>query len=261
MNIIDCHLHLYDEKLINDLDAVIKEACSNNVRYLVNNSDSFSSFDKVLNIKKNYLSTCFSTLGIHPEYALEDDSYFNRSFKYIEDNIDKIVAIGEIGLDYHYSKEDNVVRRQKEVFISQLKIAKKFSLPVVIHARDSLNDVYKILKEEKIKKAYLHCYSGSLQQIKEFIKLSDNYRFGVGGVITFKNARVLKDIVKEIDLKYFLSETDAPYLAPTPFRGERNKPSYLPLIIKEIADIKGMDEDKTAEILFNNGVSFYGIQI
>ena len=100
-----------------------------------------------------------------------------------------------------------------------------------------------------------------MQQIKEFIKLSDNYRFGVGGVITFKNARVLKDIVKEIDLKYFLSETDAPYLAPTPFRGERNKPSYLPLIIKEIADIKGMDEDKTAEILFNNGVSFYGIQI
>ena len=261
MNIIDCHLHLYDEKLVNDLDAVIKEACSNNVRYLVNNSDSFSSFDKVLNIKKNYPSTCFLTLGIHPEYALEDDSYFNRSFKYIEDNIDKIVAIGEIGLDYHYSKEDNVVRRQKEVFISQLKIAKKYSLPVVIHARDSLNDVYKILKEEKIKKAYLHCYSGSLQQIKEFIKLSDNYRFGVGGVITFKNARVLKDIVKEIDLKYFLSETDAPYLAPTPFRGERNKPSYLPLIIKEIADIKGMDEDKTAEILFNNGVSFYGIQI
>ena len=261
MNIIDCHLHLYDEKLVNDLDAVIKEACSNNVRYLVNNSDSFSSFDKVLNIKKNYPSICFSTLGIHPEYALEDDSYFNRSFKYIEDNIDKIVAIGEIGLDYHYSKEDNVVRRQKEVFISQLKIAKKYSLPVVIHARDSLNDVYKILKEEKIKKAYLHCYSGSLQQIKEFIKLSDNYRFGVGGVITFKNARVLKDIVKEIDLKYFLSETDAPYLAPTPFRGERNKPSYLPLIIKEIADIKGMDEDKTAEILFNNGVSFYGIQI
>ena len=261
MNIIDCHLHLYDEKLVNDLDAVIKEACSNNVRYLVNNSDSFSSFDKVLNIKKNYPSTCFSTLGIHPEYALEDDSYFNRSFKYIEDNIDKIVAIGEIDLDYHYSKEDNVVRRQKEVFISQLKIAKKFSLPVVIHARDSLNDVYKILKEEKIKKAYLHCYSGSLQQIKEFIKLSDNYRFGVGGVITFKNARVLKDIVKEIDLKYFLSETDAPYLAPTPFRGERNKPSYLPLIIKEIADIKGMDEDKTAEILSNNGVSFYGIQI
>lgn len=261
MNIIDCHTHLYDKSFDDDLPEVIKEATDNQVKYLVNNSDSYSSFDKVLKLSERYPQLCFSTLGIHPEFSSYDDEYFNRSFSFIENNRNKIKAIGEIGLDYHYSKEKKIVDRQKEIFIKQLRLAKKLSLPVVIHARECIDDIYRILKEEKIEKAYLHCYSGSLQQLKEFLKLSLEYRFGVGGVITFKNSRVIKEIVKEMDLKFFLTETDAPYLAPTPFRGERNKPSYLPLIIKEIADVKEMNIEEVSDILFDNGVKYYGIQI
>lgn len=260
MKIIDCHTHLYDEKIIADVDNIIEEAKKVGVKYVVNNTDSYESFFKVLDLQKRYPSFCYSTLGIHPEFATKEKEYLDRSYKYIYEHHDDIKAIGEIGLDYHYSKDSEFISKQKECFISQIKIAKELDLPIVIHARDSLNDVYTILKEEKIKRVYLHCYSGSKEQLDEFIKIIPDIKIGIGGVITFKNARVLKEIVKDLDLKYILSETDAPYLAPTPFRGQNNKPEYLPYIIDEIAKIKEMDINKLSDILFENGVNFYGIK-
>lgn len=259
-NIIDCHLHLYDGKIADDINNIIIEAKKNNVKYVVNNSDSLESLKEVIKLQNDFPSFCYSALGIHPEYATNEKSYLDESFKYIYEHKNDILAIGEIGLDYHYSKEEEVFKKQKELFIKQLSIARELDLPVVIHARDSLNDVYKILKDEKIKKFYLHCYSGSYEQFKEFKKISDNFKIGVGGVITFKNSRVLKEIVSEIDLKYILTETDSPYLAPVPFRGQNNKPSYLKYVIEEIANIKQMDISEASNILFENGVNYYGIK-
>lgn len=259
-NIIDCHCHLDDEKLFNIRDDVIKASKRNNVKYILNTADSFSSFSKIEVLRKENINYSYSVIGIHPEYASYDEEYFSLAYKYIYQNKSNIKAIGEIGLDYHYSKGEKVIQNQKKRFIEQIKIAEDLDLPIVIHARDALNNVYNILKTSSIKKVYLHCYSGSLQQLKEFIKLPIDIKFGIGGVITFKNSKVLKEIVKEIDLNYFLTETDSPYLTPTPFRGQVNTPSLLPYIIKEIALIKNEDEDKVSEILFNNGVNYYGIK-
>lgn len=259
-NIIDCHCHLDDDKLFNIRNDVIRVSKENNIKYILNTADSFSSFSKIELLRKENINYSYSVIGIHPEFSSYDDEYFSLAYKYIYQNRKNIKAIGEIGLDYHYSKEEKIILNQKRRFIEQIKIAEELDLPIVIHARDAINDVYDILKKSSIKKAYLHCYSGSLQQLKEFIKLPIDIKFGIGGVITFKNGRVLKEIVKEIDLNYFLTETDSPYLAPTPFRGQINMPSLLPYIIKEIALIKNEDEDKVSEILFNNGVNYYGIK-
>lgn len=259
-NIIDCHCHLDDDKLFNIRNDVIKVSKENNIKYILNTADTFSSFSKIELLRKENINYSYSVIGIHPEFSSYDDEYFSLAYKYIYQNRKNIKAIGEIGLDYHYSKDEKFILNQKRRFIEQIKIAEDLDLPIVIHARDALNDVYDILKNSSIKKAYLHCYSGSLHQLKEFIKLPVDIKFGIGGVITFKNSRVLKEIVKEIDLNYFLTETDSPYLAPTPFRGQINMPSLLPYIIKEIALIKDDDEDKASEILFNNGVNYYGIK-
>lgn len=259
-NIIDCHTHLDDDRLFNNREEVVKLSKENNVKYILNTADSLSSFSKVEQLSREFKGYSYSVIGIHPEYALYDEEYFSLAYKYIYKNKDKIKAIGEIGLDYHYSKDEKVILNQKKRFIQQIKIAQELDLPIVIHARDSLNDVYSILKESSIKKAYLHCFSGSKEQFKQFIKLPIDIKFGIGGVITFKNSRVLKEIVESEDLKYFLTETDAPYLAPTPFRGQVNMPSLLPYIIKEIALIKNKDEEEVSEILFNNGVNYYGIK-
>lgn len=258
MKYIDCHAHLNDYKLISNLEEIIPLCKEKGCKKVFNNGDSLESLEQILSLSSKYPLFCYSVLGIHPEFATKDKTYFEKSMKIIIDNIKNIKAIGEIGLDYHYDKDEETISKQKELFINQIRIAKKYDLPIVVHSRDASYDTLKIIKEEKPKKVYLHCFSDSLEIFNQYIKLNLDIRFGVGGVLTFKNAKVIKEIVSLNDLKYFLTETDSPYLTPEPYRGKINNPSYIPLVIDKIAEIKNMDKEKVADILFNNGESFYG---
>ena len=198
--LIDTHCHLSNEdyenlnQVINNMDGImIASGCDNKTN------------KEVLELIKKYPNV-YGTLGIHPS---EIDSITNDSLKIIEDNINnpKIVAIGEIGLDYYWVKDNK--EKQKEIFIKQLELAKKYKKAVVIHTRESIGDAYNILKKYKLK-GTIHCFSSSLEMAKEFIKLG--YKIGIGGVLTFKNSIKLQEIVKELDIKDILIETDSPYL-------------------------------------------------
>lgn len=258
MRIIDTHCHLNDDRIYPIRDEVIKRSQENGVEYFFNNGDSLPSFERILSLSDEYPS-CKCVLGIHPEFAKESDEYFNKAYQVIKENRDKIYAIGEIGLDYHYNKSEETKEIQKKRFIEQIHLARELSLPIVIHTRDADFDTLNIIKNELPPKIDLHCFSGSEEVLREYLKLPIEVHIGIGGVSTFKNAKTIQNIIIENDEKIFLSETDCPYLAPVPHRGEMNEPSFLPLIIEKIAALKGIDVQDMAEILYRNGKRFYGI--
>lgn len=226
--LIDTHCHLsYDD--YEDLDKVIKNM--NGIMIASGCSDKTNK--EVLELIEKY-SNVYGTLGIHPE---EIKNLTDESFKIIEQNINnpKIVAIGEIGLDYYWVNDNK--EEQKELFKKQLDLAKKYNKPVIIHSRDSIQDTYNILKHYDLK-GTIHCFSSSLEMAKEFIKLG--YKIGIGGVVTFKNSLKLQEIVKELDIKDILLETDSPYLSPEPFRGKRNDPSKIIYVAQKISELKNV---------------------
>ena len=188
----------------------------------------------------------YAAVGIHPSEAHKID-YEDLSWIYDLAKHEKVVAIGEIGLDYYWDK--TYIDIQKKLFIKQIKIAKELNLPIFVHSRDSINDTYSILKDNRVN-GVLHCFSGSLEMAREFVKLG--YYLGVGGVLTFNNSKEIKKVVSEISLDKLLTETDAPYLAPVPFRGTINKPAYIPYIINKIAEIKNIDIEYTENKLYKN---------
>ena len=259
MKIIDTHCHLNVDDFI-DKEQYIKEALENNVSAIFNNGDSFESLSEIIKLKREFPDFCHAVLGIHPEYANKGDDYLFQSLKYIEEHLSEIDAIGEIGLDYHYDKSEETKKNQEKYFREQIRFAKKHNLPIVIHSRDASYDTYKIVVEENIKKIDLHCYSSSLEIAEEYLRYSDQVYFGIGGVITFKNAKTLVSVVNNISLNHLLTETDSPYLAPVPHRGEKNESKYLPLIIKKISEIKMMNQEEASNILYNNAKRFYNVR-
>lgn len=246
---IDTHCHLYKE-YYEDLDVIINDCIKNNVnRVIVSGCDMKSNLE-VLELISKY-DIVYGTIGFHPT---ELDDFNDDCFSFLEKNIDnkKIVGIGEIGLDYHY--EDTNKEKQKRVFRRQLEIAEKHNKPVIIHSRDSIGETYNILKEYKLR-GTIHCFSGSLEMAKEFIKLG--YMIGVGGIISFKNAKTIKEVVKNIDTSYILLETDSPYLSPEPFRGERNSPRNIPIIAKCIAEEKNIPIAEIARATTQNAEGLF----
>ena len=200
--------------------------------------------EEILKLVKKY-DIVYGALGIHPDQC---EKVSNEDFMFIEEHIndDKIVAVGEIGLDYHYDLDKDM---QKELFKKQLDIASKYNKPIIIHSRDSIQETYNILKEYKIK-GIMHCYSGSVEMAREFNKLG--YLIGVGGIVTFKNAVKLIDVIKSVDLKYIVVETDSPYLTPEPYRGKRNEPKYIKIIMEKICDIKGIEYKDLCDTIRTN---------
>jgi len=258
MKILDTHCHINDDKLYPMAEEVIQRAKENGVIRVYNAGDSLPSFERILDLHKRYPSFCKVVLGIHPEFASESDEYFEKASQVIEENKGILSAIGEIGLDYHYDKSEKTKNVQKKRFIEQIRLAKKRNLPIVIHARDADFDTLNIIKEDLPPKIDLHCFSGSAEIAKEYCKLPIQVYFGVGGVSTFKNAKTIKEVIQKIPLTHFLSETDSPYLAPTPHRGEKNEPCYLPLILEEIALLTNKTSEEVAAQLLQNGEEFYG---
>ena len=227
---IDTHCHIFSE-YYDDIDKVISECRDNNIDKIIVNGSNIKSNIEVMELANKY-DIVYAAIGFHPT---ELDNFKEEYFCFLEENINnsKVVAIGEIGLDYHYDNTDK--EKQIMIFKRQLDIANKYNKPIIVHSRDSIQDTYNILKQYKVKGS-IHCFSGSVEMAREFIKLG--YKLGIGGIITYKNAKTIKEVVRDIDLSYILLETDSPYLTPSPYRGESNSPKYIPLIAEAIADIK-----------------------
>lgn len=239
----DAHCHLYKEYYDN-IKNILAISKNNAVNRYINNGCDRNSNKEVLELIDEY-ENMYGTLGIHPEYV---NNYKLEDIKFIENNIskEKIIAIGEIGLDYYYTKENK--NEQIKLFEMQLELAEKYNIPVVIHSRDATLDTINILKKFNVK-GLIHSFSGSLETAKEYIKMG--YLIGVNGVITFKNSS-LKDVIKEIPLEYLVLETDSPYLTPMPFRGKQNNPSHIVDIAKFVSELKNISLEELAKITNNN---------
>ena len=245
---IDTHCHLTSEDY-DDIDLVIKENIDNNVSKIIVSGCDMESIKEGLILSKKYPSV-YLTLGFHPsEVNNYDLDYLKEAL-----NNPKVVGLGEIGLDYHYGKED--IDKQKELFRKQLDIATKLNIPIVIHSRDATKDTINILKEYDLK-GVIHCFSGSLETAKEYIKMG--YLLGIGGVVTFKNSKLYK-VVEGVSLENIVLETDSPYLTPEPDRGKKNSSKYIPIIAKKISDIKKVKLSEVEKTTTNNAVKLFDLK-
>lgn len=244
---IDTHAHVYDLKYNEDLDNIIKRAKDAGLKKIFMPSLDLELIEPMLKISNQYPELCLPMLGLHPCNVKED---FKNTLSKIEEFLLKktFYAIGEIGIDLYWDKK--YLNQQIEAFEIQLNWAKKNNLPIVIHCRDAFEETITVLKQiEKPIKGIFHCFGGTIDQANEIINLG--MLLGIGGIITFKN-NILKETIKSIDLKHIVLETDSPYLAPTPFRGKRNEPSFIPYIAEEIATIKQTGLDEVAKITTSN---------
>ena len=250
--IIDTHCHL-DIKDYDNLEEVIKNMEGN---YMIASGYNLESNKHVIELVNKY-DNIFGTIGLHPSDVTED---YESDLLFIESNINnpKIVGVGEIGLDYYWEKDNKEL--QKEVFIKQIELARKYNKTIVIHSREAILDTYNILDEYLgNNKAVLHCYSSNIEMAKRFKRF--NIKFGIGGVLTFKNSSKLKEVVKELDLSDLLLETDSPYLTPEPYRGKKNEPSYTKYVAEAIAKIKEVEYEKVLEITTQNAISQFDLNI
>lgn len=225
---VDTHCHIFKSDYDN-IDEVLNNASNNNIKYYINNGSDREYNKEVLELVKKY-DNMYGALGIHPESV---DDYTLEDIKFIENNLnnEKIVAIGEIGLDYHYTKENK--DEQIKLLEMQLSLAEKYNLPVIIHSRDATEDTINTLKKFNCR-GTIHSFSGSLETAKIYIKMG--YLLGVNGVITFKNCNI-KDVIKEVGLDNIVLETDSPYLTPVPYRGIQNNPSHIMDIAKFVSEL------------------------
>lgn len=231
---IDIHAHLNDERLFSDIDNVLLEAKSSNVGIIVCVGYDFESSLRALKLANDY-ENIYAVVGVHPHDAKSYDEQFENFFEENKEN-QKIIAIGEIGLDYHYDNSPREI--QKKVFQRQIELAHKFEFPIVVHTREATKDTIEILKKNKgiLHGGIVHCCNESLETTNELINLG--FSISLGGPITFKNAKNAKVLIENISLEKIMLETDCPYLTPEPYRGKINKPCYLTLIANKIAEIK-----------------------
>lgn len=250
--IIDTHIHLFDQKYREDLEEIIRKAQENGVVKMVVVGFDEKSSREAIELSKRF-DFLYAAVGLHPE-EVQNNKDGNLSWLRDMASDPKVVAIGEIGLDYYWDK--TYQREQIDYFQKQMAMAAELKLPVLVHSREASSDTFEVLRKN-IVPGVLHCYSGSLEMAKEYVKLG--YYLGIGGVVTFKNSKEIKRVVTEIPLQRLLSETDGPYLAPTPHRGKLNKPEYLPLIIASIGELKGIDPKIVEKTLFENAINLFNI--
>lgn len=254
--IFDTHAHYDDERFDQDRDELLQELHQNGVAYILNASASVKSLDASIELTQKH-DFMVAALGIHPEdIANMNESILDR-IRMLSSN-PKVVAIGEIGLDYYYDQSNK--ETQKYWFERQIELAKELQLPVIIHDRDAHEDTVNIVKKTNAKQVggIFHCFSGSAQMAMELLKL--NFYISIAGPVTFKNAKKLVEVVKTVPLDKLLIETDCPYLAPEPFRGKRNNSGYLVHTIRKIAEIKGLSASEVAETTLMNGKRIFNIK-
>ncbi|MBP1153468.1 MULTISPECIES: TatD family hydrolase [unclassified Paenibacillus] len=254
--LIDSHVHLNAQAFDEDRHEVIERARENGIRRMINVGFNRETIPSSIALAEQY-DFIYSTVGWHPTDAKD---MTQEDLEWIESlcSHDKVVAIGEIGLDYYWDTSPRDI--QAHVFREQIRIARKLGMPIVIHNRDAHHDIVQILREEKAAEVggVMHCYSGSWETAKMCLDM--NFYISFGGPVTFKNAKQPKEVLEKVPLDRLLIETDAPYLAPHPYRGKRNESSYVRLVAETAAQIKGISLEELAEITSRNAVSIFGIK-
>ena len=254
---IDSHTHIFCEHFDDDLAQVVASAVENRVAKMVLPAIDSSSHASLFEIANKY-ENCYPTIGLHPtSVGLNFREELEIVEQYYEKYSDRIIAIGEVGLDLYWS--DEFFDQQKEAFEYQVRMSLKYDLPLIIHTRNAYDEMFDILtkfKDEPIRGVF-HSYDKSIEIYKK-MSIFENFYFGVGGVVTFKKSDISKSIV-DIPLEKLVLETDAPYLTPSPYRGKRNEPAYLAYIAKKIAELKGVDAELVENITHKNAESLFGI--
>ncbi len=248
MKIFETHAHLDLKDFDKDRARVIEQSRKNGLEYLINIGYNQETSENAIKLASEY-DFIFASVGYHPHDATEFDSKLIRRLA----QESKVVAIGEIGLDYYRNLSPKKI--QKQVFAQQIEIAKDLNLPIIVHDRDAHQDCYDILKEHNAKQVVFHCFSGDVVFAEQV--LQEGWKISITGTITFKNNHSLRDVVRMLPEDSFFIETDSPYLAPVPHRGKRNAPYYLPLVIEAIAKERMESPNMVAETTFNNAVKFF----
>jgi TatD DNase family protein len=253
--IFDTHAHYDDEKFDEDRDALLKELHANGISYILNASADLESLDASIELSRKY-DFVYAALGVHPHYAEKMNEEIVQKIRLLSKN-SKVVAIGEIGLDYYYDNSPRDI--QKYWFEQQIELAKELELPIIIHDRDAHEDTMNIIKKTNAKQVggIFHCFSGSRELAME--ALSHNLYIAVGGPVTFKNSRKIKEVVEAVPLEKLLVETDCPYLTPEPHRGKRNNSGYLVHTLDKIAEIKGISKADVSKATLNNAKKVFKI--
>ncbi len=252
--IFESHAHYDDEQFAEDREKVMKKIVDRGVETVVNVAANLKGCEDSLALAREY-PFVYAALGVHPDEVGELNG---ANFKWLEERLseEKVVAVGEIGLDYYWNKEEKEI--QKEWFIKQLELARRHQMPVIIHSRDAANDTLEIMKEQGMGlKGVIHCFSYSKEIALEYVEMG--FYIGIGGVSTFKNAKKLKEVIEAIPLESILLETDAPYLAPVPKRGKRNHSGYLKYVAEEIANLKGISYQEVLDKTKENGKELFNI--
>lgn len=254
--IFESHAHYDDEAFDADREELLGSMQKAGISRIVNVGASLRGVKDTVELMEKY-PFLYGAVGIHPDEvgALNEERLeWLRSLCALE----KTVAVGEIGLDYYWDKMPR--QTQKEWFVRQLALAKEVNLPVIIHSREAAKDTFEIMKSEHAHTTggVIHCFSNSREMARDYLDLG--YYIGIGGVVTFKNARVMKEVAAYVPLDRILVETDCPYLAPTPFRGKRNSSLYLPYIIEEIARLKGISAQEVEETTYQNAMRMYRLE-
>ncbi|WP_372937005.1 TatD family hydrolase [Seonamhaeicola sp.] len=255
MIITDTHTHLYSEAFDDDRHEMIQRAIDENItRFFIPAIDSTYT-EAMLQLEKDFPNNVFLMMGLHPTHVKEN---FKEELKHVEAMLAsrKFYAVGEIGIDLYWDK--STLQIQIEAFKHQIALAKHYKLPIVIHCREAFDEIFEVLEDVKHDNLFgiFHCFTGTLEQAHQ--ALSYNMKLGIGGVATFKNGKIDK-FLNEIDLKHIVLETDAPYLAPTPYRGKRNESAYLTNVVDKLVDIYGISYQEIAEITTQNSKDVFGI--
>ena len=253
--IFDTHAHYDSEQFDEDRETLLASMKEAGVGTIVNVAASYESCFEVPKLAEKY-PFMYAAVGVHPDHVGELDEVKMQHLREMC-TMEKTVAVGEIGLDYYWDKESHEL--QKEWFKKQMELAKEVDLPVIVHSREAAQDTFDLIKSEHAGTTggVIHCFSGSKEMAKEYIKMG--YYIGVGGVVTFKNARVLKEVVESIPLERILTETDCPYLAPVPFRGKRNCSAYISYVLDMIAELKGISREEAEQVTYENARNMYRI--
>lgn len=258
MIFIDTHTHLYLNEFSDDLNQVVEKAINKGVKYMLLPNIDSTSIEKMLKLCQTFPDNCFPMIGLHPTSV---KSNFENELKIVENYLAKsnFYAIGEIGIDLYWDK--TFYKEQLEAMRFQIHLAKECNLPIVIHSRNSFDEVFTVLSELKFPemRGVFHCFSGSVDQAKKVIA-ELGFKLGIGGVVTFKNSGLDK-VVKEIDLKDIILETDSPFLAPLPFRGKRNESAYTIIIAEKIAAIKNIAIEEIANETTNTALELFKLKI
>ncbi len=255
MIITDTHTHLYSEAFDEDRDEMISRALAAGItRFFVPAIDSTYS-ESMYALERKYPTHVFLMMGVHPTHIKDN---YKEELDFLTEALEtrKFVAIGEIGIDLYWDK--STLKKQQEAFRIQIQLAKRYKLPIVIHCRDAFDEVFEILEEEKSENLFgiFHCFTGTLEQAQQAI--SYNMKLGIGGVVTFKNGKI-DQFLSQIDLKHIVLETDAPYLAPVPFRGKRNESVYIVEVLEKLSSIYGLSTKIIAEITTKNSKDIFNI--